>query len=70
MRMNACRILPEVGAAGKSACCFRTAHAAPRREPGEMAAPPPIDNAARRHLPRSRGAGGPFVERLKRATKT
>jgi len=25
---------------------------------------------ARRHLPRSGGAGGPFVERLKRATKT
>ena len=41
-----------------------------RRMPGEMAVPPPIDNAARRHQPRSRGAGGPFVERLKRATKT
>jgi hypothetical protein len=31
--MNACRILPEAGAAGKSACSLRTtAHAAPRDE--------------------------------------
>src|SRR6476619_4174791 len=43
---------------------------APRHEPGETAVPPPIDNAARRHLPRSCGAGGDFLERLKRADKT
>ena len=67
MRMNACRILPEAGAAGKSACSFQRP---PRgANPGD-GSPPPIDNAARRHLPRSCGAGGPFVERLKRATKT
>jgi hypothetical protein len=69
--MNACRILPEAGAAGKSACSFRapaTLRLAARAR--EMSVAPPIDNAARRHLPRSCGAGGPFVERLKRATKT
>ena len=69
--MNACRILPEAGAAGKSACSFRLPPTLrPAARAGEMAVPPPIDNAARRHLPRSRGAGGPFVERLKRAAKT
>jgi hypothetical protein len=71
MRMNACRILPEPGAAGKSVCSFRLPPTlGPAARAREMAVPPSIDNAARHHLPRSRGAGGPFVERLKRATKT
>src|SRR3954471_12935769 len=67
-----CLSHPARGRRGRQIRVFLPGPAAlrPAADAREMAVPPPIDNAARHHLPRSRGAGGPFVERLKRATNT
>jgi len=53
--MNARRILHEAGAAGN-----------PAFPPGNLGKRQSRRRSPMRHLPRSHGAGGPFVERLKR----